>query len=196
MATSNRVKWAELDPAVRTELEAILKAHRTRQSPLVARFHSDADELMPFVLLAFLAAIGGMIACIYLIVSDSSGDPDGPGFFGRLRGVLTHPVALFTSPTGGVVATAVVALLLGMFWLRHHGRRGLALTENAVAIVRGPRVRVVPLAEVASSARSAHGNRGKRFTVLDLTMKDGRHERLTTTGNWADAVDAKLAALA
>src|SRR5436190_14317344 len=101
-ASSSRMKWAELDPAVRAELEGILDAHRRRQSPLAARFHSDADELMPFVLLGFLAAVGGMIACVYLIMSSGS-EYEGIGYMHRLKQLLVNPQALVTRPEGGVI---------------------------------------------------------------------------------------------
>src|SRR5262245_27531169 len=106
MAASRRMKWAELDPSLRVELERILTAHRMRQSPLAARFHSDADELMPFVLLGFLAALGGMIACIYLIMSSSS-ENEEYWFMQQLKDVIMSPRAWVTTPQGGVIATAL-----------------------------------------------------------------------------------------
>ncbi len=193
MASDKRMKWAELDPAVRVELEGILEAHRLRQSPLAARFHSDADELMPFVLLGFLAAVGGMIACVYLITSSTSEYAD-IGYLQRLKYLVQSPHSLATSPEGGVVGAGLVALALAIFWIRHRGRRGLAITGHALVIVRGPRLRILPLAEIASSAQTGRGKRGARFTVLELTMKDGRRQNLTTSKNWADAAEAQLTA--
>jgi hypothetical protein len=151
MATSKRVKWAELDPPLRGELEAILKAHRTRQSSLAARFHSDADELMPFVLLGFLAALGGMIACIYLITSSGS-EYEEFGYMQHLTFMIKNPQSLLTSPEGGVIGTALLASALAVFWLRHRGRRGLAITENALVVVRG----------AAPAGDTADGNRQHR----------------------------------
>ena len=193
MAASKRVKWAELEPALRSELEAILKAHRTRQSSLAARFHSDADELMPFVLLGFLAAVGGMIACIYLITSSGS-EYEDIGYMQHLTFMIKNPQSLLTSPEGGVIGTALLALALAVLWLRHRGRRGLAITEHALVVVRGPRLRVLPLAEISGSAQSSHGKLGKRFTVLKLAMKDGRNQDLIATKDWADAAEARIAA--
>jgi hypothetical protein len=191
MASIKRVKWSGLDPAMRAELEAILAAHRGRQSPLGERFHNDSDELMPFVLLAGLAAVGGLIACVYLITSDTM--PEGLTYGDHLRMLVQNPLSLVTSPEGGVVGCALVALFLLMFWVRHRGRRGQAITDNALVIVRGPRVKVIPLAEVAGTSQSSHGKRGKRFSVLAVTFKDGGRKELIATKNWADEAERRVA---
>lgn len=189
MARSKRIQWADLDPPLRAELEAILAAHRRREAPLGERFHSDADEFMPFVLLAFLAAVGGAVACLYLILSDST-DPRGLGR--RLLDLAPYPAAWFRSIDAVLIACALAAAALAVFWLRHRGRRGFAITERALVIVRGPRLRVLPFADIAASTQTPGGYRGQRFTVLDLTMHDGRHEKLIVTKNWADAVEAAI----
>ena len=185
MRRPRRTTWRQIDPALRAELEAILDAHRRHEAPLAARFHSDADEFLPFVLLALLASVGGVTACAYLILSATS---ETMSFGERLGQLVRHPPALFTSIDAGLIAAGLAAVGLAVFLVRHLGRHGFAITDNALVVVRGPRLRVLPYTEVARTAQT----KSTRFTALELTMHDGRRERLIVSKGWADAAEAAV----
>ncbi len=195
MAAPPRLKWTQIDAELRGELEAILRAVRAKRDPERSLFHNDSDEFMPFVLLAIIAAGVGLIACSYFLIVD-----DGLSDLGDLLGsLLSAPIstvrALISSHpyAAGLVGSLLALILLGWIWLRHHGRRGLAITRYALVILRGPRVRVIPYCDMASTTLSSHGRRGSRFTVLRIQWRDGRSTDLIATRNWANLAVARIA---
>lgn len=187
--------WGALPPELRSDLEAILAAHRQGSEPLAARFLDDSDELMPFVGLGLAAAWVCAAVCGWLALGE--GGPGDPGLLVRLEPAFTNPVAglpwLATRPEGGLLLSSAVGLALTVFWLRHRGRRGMAITDRALVVVRGPRVKVLAFGEIAGCEQTAHGKPGKRFTALRLRMNDGTTEQLLVSKRWADAAEGEIA---
>jgi len=193
------IKWSQLDAALRGEIDDILAAHKNHQAPLAAKFHKQGDEMAGFMLLAVLCALGGAIASGLIAAQES--DYEGKlTFTDKWSFAARSPIGvvrtlIFDDASRAILLT-VVALVLIVIWLRHVGRRGLVLTSSAIAVLRGPRVRVIPYDAIESGTQSSHGSRGKRFTVVDLKLRGGGTARLYTTQAWLGEAGGRIPATA
>jgi len=193
MAKPRRQSWKSLDPAVQAELSSLLTAYYARQSPLSRHFYDDADGFHGFMLLAFLASAGGAAASVY----EWSSMYEPPGLWEGAVRLLSHPIGVlrFAPEVAGVLVLGPAALVILLIWLANFRRRGLALIRDAVVIVRGPRLSVIPLADVASARLAKIGSGRRSFTELQLAMNDGGEIRLWTRNrDWAGLVADQVAA--
>jgi hypothetical protein len=182
-----KTTWKKIDAALRTELDAIVK---TRANT----WHPDYLDAVAWWLLLMLACVGGVGTWIWYQMTE----PDGlAGLFALareqplwwLRSMLLSPHNL------GVLAALVIGPWTAVTWARNHNRRGLALTRDAIVIVRGNRLRILRYEEVAGAERRTIRTRNRpSFTVLTLQLKNGKKKDLYATGNWAELAIARLPA--
>ena len=180
MAALTKTSWSQLEPSLRSELDAVMR------TPGDA-WHSQYQDAMAWWLLLMLASVGGFIGLLVTFwselgetVSLVSTEPS------LLPNLLLQPHWL------GLVACLVVAPLTAVTWARNHNRRGLALTRTAIVIVRGATLKLLPLADITGVESRTIGAVGKRFSVLTLQTKGGEKVELTTNGRWVSAVAAAL----
>lgn len=163
--------WTRVDPALRAELEEILKRPTSPQA-----YYSTYPDAMAWWLLLTLACAGGGGAAAWEL-----------GLSGMLSFSLRSPVYL------GFAAALVVGVWTSTTWIRNHERRGFALTREAIVVVRGRTLKVLRYADVVDGERSRHGRPGKRFSALSLKTRDGRSVTLLASGTWIDAALARFA---
>ena len=178
--------WNRLDPALRRELDAVV-------GPPSAAFHSQYHDAMAWWLLLLLCCVGGGGAAAWDLLSDASAEASW------WRWLFAHPLAalsgLWRTPQRlGLLASVVLGAWTALTWWHNHHRRGLALTSQALVVVRGRALRVLRYADVARATCTNHGRVGGRFTVLTLGTRAGATLHLTTTGNWASAALTRIAA--
>lgn len=178
-----KTTWQKLDPAERTELEAALTS--------TATFLSDEQEAQAFWLLLGLASAGGIIACVYDRATDSYG--------GGLRSLipsangLANPTLYIRQPQLlGFYVALVVAVWVIYTVATQHKRRGVAITSYGLARIRGRHIQLFRYRDIVASSERTLGARGKRFTVLTLTEKDGKQHELYCHGSWAEAARGKI----
>lgn len=161
--------WTRVDPALRAELEAILKRPT---SPQV--YYSTYSDAMAWWLLLTLACVGGGAAAAWDLASSD--------------------VVSWRSPAAlGLAAALVVGTWTSTTWVRNHQRRGFALTKEAIVVVRGGTLKILRYADVVDGERSRHGRPGNRFSALSLKTRDGRSVTLLASGTWIDAALARFA---
>jgi hypothetical protein len=181
MAGVERTSAAQLSAGERAELEALLAD--SRQGRAGERFLSDFADAAGWWLLLFLAALVGGIASGLVFFEDGS-----VGVADFLRALVVNPMVIVLAPhIPGLLVSAAVIVWVALSFVRSYGRRGYAITSFALIRVRGPRLRLLRHLDVARAERSVHGSRGKRFTALDLTAKDGSRVCFYVTGNFARA---------
>lgn len=189
MTGITKTTWSQLDPGFRAELAAVVAG---RGDTYVCQY----KDAMAWWLLLMLVCVGGGGAALWDLLSEPAGLARWGSLFAEnpfraLFGFVRSPQRL------GLLAAAVVGVWTAVTWVRNHGRRGLALTKDAVVVVRGRHLRVLPYAEIADVQRTSHGNYGRskqRFTVLALTTKQGAKLKLYTFGHWANAAQQRIAA--
>ena len=176
-----KTTWKHIDPTLHTELVALLKD----QSPTSA-FYTQYEEVWGFWMLAMLACIGGLGTAVWYFATE-------PGSFSEiLPRLLRDPFGIHWPVYLGSIAAIVIGVWTALTWMRNHKRRGLALTKDAIVVVRGNKLKILKYRDVASHESSQHGRRGNRFTALTLKTRDGETLTLLTNGNWARAAAAKL----
>lgn len=175
--------WPEMDPAERTELEAALRSSE--------KFLSDEQDALAWWLLLGLVAVGGLVASLYDLATDSYGG--GFRALNPFSGAAAGPLPFIPRPQVlGFYAALGVLVWLSYTFVTSHKRYGVATTSYALARVRGRKVQLFRYADIASATERHLGARGKRFTVLTLTEKDGRQYDIYCHGGWAAAARAKL----
>lgn len=178
--------WTKIDPSLRAELTALL------EKPNDA-FHSDFKDAVVWWLFLLLLSVGGAGAAIW----DISTDPGSFGFFFQYfaENPLSGLQAFVTTPhLIGLLAALIAGPWAAVTWVRNIGRRGLALTDQAIVLVRGPRLKVLPIADVASASARKIRTRKQTFTVLTAKLKDGRKHDFYCHGRWAELAMRKLPA--
>lgn len=184
-ADIDRTTWNRLPPERRAALAAVV-ADRSNDA-----FHDQYRDAMGWWLLLILACVGGGAAAWWEVPG---------GGLGLLRGLATSPLAtlegcLRSPPRLGLLAAMVLGPWTAVTWVHNHNRRGLALTEDAMVVVRGRHLRILRYADVTGVQRTRHGRFGRRarpFTVLALTTTAGGRLRLFTTARWADAFEQRI----
>lgn len=176
----HKTTWPRLDPPMRLELEALVA------DPNDA-FLSDYKDALGWWLLVLLSCLLGGGMAIWSLVDE----PMGLGTY--LEIAMNNPgiLANFPSLPGLAAALLVGTWTLVTAW-RNRGRRGFAALSKALIVVRGPKLKVLRYDAIESTEAQVIGQRGKRFTVLSLKLKDGTSESLNVHGTWASIVMAKV----
>lgn len=180
MAALTKTTWARLEPAMRAELEAVM---RTAGEAWVSQY----QDAMAWWLLLMLASVGGLIA---FFVEFGSELGETLPFIASNPSQL--PLLLLQPHWLGLIACLVIAPWTAITWAKNHRRRGLALTRTAIVVVRGATLKVLPLSDITGLESFAVGSLGKRFTVLTLQTKRGEKVEFNVIGRWAGAVKAAL----
>jgi len=177
--------WSKLDPALRTELEELLRAP-------TSAYLSDYYDALGWWLLVFLAALFGAGVSLWSLATEDMSLQD------YAQVAATNPGVLVSSL--GVPGVVVCTLLAGWALItaaRHRERHGYAALEAALVVVRGPRLKVIPYEAVASAERSLVGRAQhvgpsqRRFTAYALTLHSGQTLSLNVTGAWAEEAEAR-----
>ena len=148
---------------------------------------------MGWWLLLGLVAVGGIVASLYDLATDSYSG--GLRALNLLSGAAGGPIPFLPRPQvlGFYAATGVLVWLTYLF-ITSHKRYGVAITSYALARVRGRMVQLFRYADITSATERHLGARGKRFTVLTLTEKDGKQYDVYCHGGWAAAARTRLPA--
>ena len=179
-----KTTWNKASTVLRAELEALLQAPNDA-------FHSDYLDAVAWWLLLLLVSVGGAAAAIWNIATSSI----ELGFLGEY--LAANPVSGFlallrTPHYSGLIAALIIAPWTALTWIRNVGRRGLAVTSQAIVVMRGPKLLVIPYAAVASATQNTIRTRKQTFTVVELKFKDGSKRTLYATGRWAALAMARL----
>ncbi|MFO0578278.1 MAG: hypothetical protein U1A78_30095 [Polyangia bacterium] len=146
---------------------------------------------MGWWLLLGLVAVGGIVASLY----DRATDSYGSGFraLNLFSAAATGPIPFVPLPQvlGFYAAIGVLVWVIYTF-MTSHKRYGVAITSYALARVRGRKVQIFRYTDIASASQRQLGARGKRFTVLTLTEKDGKTYDIYCHGGWAAAARARF----
>ena len=179
-----RTTWAGLDPKLREELERVVRGGGDD-------YHSEYLDAVGWFLLLSLTCLFGIVASV--INEDHWEEiPEWLSWFAR--DPLDFPRSLLFSPwRAGLIFLPPLSAYVGLTWIRNHQRRGLALTSEAIVVVRGNKLVVVPYAEIASTTMQRFRTRSQAFTVLELTLEQGKRMSLYTTGRWAAAANERIA---
>lgn len=181
MAALSKTTWSNLEPTIRTDLEAVMRSSSDA-------WVSEYQDAMAWWLLLMLVSVGGLGGLLFEFGSD----------LGETMTIVANQPALlpnlFLQPHWlGLVACLVIAPWTAITWARNHHRRGLALTRTAIVVVRGATLKVLPLSDITGAESHVIGAIGKRFTVLKLQTTRGEKVEFNTSGRWADAVKRALA---
>lgn len=181
-----RKTTSRADPALGAELDALIAARGDA-------WHDDYLDAVGWWLLLLLVCAGGLGAAIWYHATE----PDSVGdFVSYARAYPVDATRVFVSSPHwiGPIAALVVGAWTVVTWARNHRRRGVALAKDAIVLVRGRRLRVLPLAEVAAATHRQVGKRGKRFTVATITTQDGARRDLYVNGRWAQLLVERVGA--
>jgi hypothetical protein len=180
-----KTTWGALDPKTRAELEALLRDKGDA-------FESDYLDALAWWLFGALLCVGGIGASIWDLATDTA----GAGVFDYIREYPLDGVrVLLTSPRYlGLIAALIVGPWIAVTWVRNVGRRGIALTKDALVLVRGPKLLVVPIADMAHAEQRVIKTKKQTFTVLTVQMKDGRKKDFYCHGSFAALARERLPA--
>lgn len=132
-----------------------------------ASFVSDGDEATLWFILPLFAGLAGI----------GVGIAHYEAFIESLTLVADHPSMLpylfINLPFLAALAGSVACGFGAWYFLRVHGRHGHAVTSFGVVQVRGPSLRVLRYAHIASISQHRFRAAGRRATETTLTAKDG-----------------------
>ena len=177
-----KTKLAELPPPERAECEEILAAAIAARPMATARFVSDEGDTMAWYLLAFVAALAGLVG---IVVDQATASVQGFSLANLSLFGLVHDPRL-----AGLLVAITVLLFVVITFLRVHKRHGWMATTFGVVRIRGQSVRLLRYAEVAQAVRRRVNVR-RGFSVLELVATDGTKMTLYATA-LMDLIQSRL----
>jgi hypothetical protein len=174
---------AQLQQGEQAELESVLKAYRQGRAgdpELKQRFYSTYDEVAIFWAVLFVGGIAGAVALSQNYFSPYLGFSVGE--------LLRMELSSFWASRDmmGRVACLIIAVWMGFLLVRNFKRRGSVATSFAVVKIRARKVSLVRHPDVTAITWSRQGSRGKTFSILYLTDKDGRRLSLYGSHRWVE----------
>lgn len=181
-----KTTWKHADPALRAELEAILAKPNDA-------FESDFQDALVWWLVLLIGSVVAVTACIWAAATDSS----DYGFVELVKYFPEDPI----NTLNGLVVTPryvglPVALIVGAWAAitiaRNVGRRGVALTSDALVLLRGPKLYVVRFSDVQTATKNTVRTKKQTFDVITLKLKNGKTQSIYAHGRFTGLAMPKL----
>jgi hypothetical protein len=171
------LRRGQMTPAERAQLDAALTAPETFQS-------TEKDGVLPWLILGMVASLAGMVAGLVETDWASFGvfvrSSDLGDFDNHLDGL-------------GTIAALAVSVWLVLFFLRVHNRWGFVVLPHALGVIRGSRVRLIRIEDVAAaSSRTVSPDEHRCFSALEVTAVDGSRRTFNAAGILRERLRDKL----
>lgn len=151
------LRRSQMTPAEAAQLDAALADPETFQS-------TEKDGVLPWLILGLVAAVVGLVAGL----AETNWAAFGAAVrAGRWEGLTDHAEGLGTMAALGVTVGIV------WFFLRVHKRWGFVLLPNALGVIRGPKVTLIRVEDVATASSRTVSQERRSFSVLEVTGLDG-----------------------
>lgn len=179
------IRWGQMAPAELAQVKEALSSPRTFQS-------TEKDGILPWLILGLVCSLAGLVAGLL--------ETDWTGFFAYVRG--DPAVGLGDQLVGfGTLGAAGVSLWILWYFFRVHNRWGFLVLPHAVGIIRGARVTLIRLEDVATASsstvtttiRGTAGAGSRSFSVLEVTGLDGSRRTFYSAGILHPPLADKLA---